>query len=110
MPPKILAHLVVLCIETRCPKPNTVARLKSNYLASQDFWAGYATGQNPGGVDHICATQVMTCFRRFGVALVRDDGLLSAWRMLRPGRRHCQNRGGGAVEVQPDLLPASNCK
>jgi len=33
MPPQFLAYLVVLRFERRCPKPNTVARLKSKYLA-----------------------------------------------------------------------------
>jgi len=30
---KFLAHVVVLCFERQCPKPNTVARLNSKYLA-----------------------------------------------------------------------------
>jgi len=37
-PKKILALLVVLCFERQCPKPNTVARLKSKYFGpSQNF-------------------------------------------------------------------------
>jgi len=32
-PPTCLAFLVVLCLERRCPNPNTVARLKSKYMA-----------------------------------------------------------------------------
>ena len=31
-PPKCLAHFVILCFESGCPKQNTVARLKSNDL------------------------------------------------------------------------------
>jgi len=40
-----LAYLVILCFERRCPKQNTVARLKSKFLAptKKYFWAGYAT-------------------------------------------------------------------
>jgi len=46
MPPaKFLAYLVILCFERRCPKQNTAARLRAKYLAPQNFWAGYATGQ-----------------------------------------------------------------
>jgi len=41
MPPKFLAYLNVLCFETRCPQPDTVARLNSKYLTSQTF--GLAT-------------------------------------------------------------------
>jgi len=33
--PKFLAYLVILCSERQCPKQNTVARLKSKYLAPQ---------------------------------------------------------------------------
>jgi len=32
MPPKLLACLVILCFERRCPKQNIVARLKSKDL------------------------------------------------------------------------------
>jgi len=39
--PKFLAYLVVLCFEKRCPKQNTVARLKSKYLSQKKF--GLAT-------------------------------------------------------------------
>jgi len=43
MPPKFLEYFVILCFESRCPKQNTVARLKSNDLAPPTIWAGYAT-------------------------------------------------------------------
>jgi len=33
-----------LCFERRFSKQNSVIRLKSNILAPQNFWAGYATG------------------------------------------------------------------
>jgi len=33
MPPKFLAYLVILCFDRQCPEQNTVARLKSKYLA-----------------------------------------------------------------------------
>jgi len=33
MPPNFLANVVVLCFETRCPKPNTFAHLNSKDLA-----------------------------------------------------------------------------
>ena len=32
VPPKFLTHLNVLCFETQCPKPTTVARLNSKPL------------------------------------------------------------------------------
>jgi len=43
MAPKFLACLVVLCFERRCFKENTVARLKSKYLALQKIlgWLRY---------------------------------------------------------------------
>jgi len=41
--PKFLQYLVILRFERRYPKQNTVAHLKSNILARQFFWAGYAT-------------------------------------------------------------------
>ena len=46
---QILAYLIILCFERRCPKQNTVARLKSkilpltNFLAPPKIWADYAT-------------------------------------------------------------------
>jgi len=58
------AYLAALRFERRCPKPNTVARLKSKYLTTPKNWVGYATvrwsapnviccgvvsGVNPGG-------------------------------------------------------------
>ena len=43
--PNFLACHVVLCFERWCPKQSTVVRLKSNYLPSPKFWAGYATTQ-----------------------------------------------------------------
>jgi len=43
--PKFLAFLVILCFEKRCPKLNTVARLKSKDLPPKIFWAGYATAK-----------------------------------------------------------------
>jgi len=55
-PPKYLAYLVILCFETRCRKPNTVAHLKSKDLAPQTFWAGYAIAQR-----HLCL--VLTCVK-----------------------------------------------
>jgi len=42
--PEFLEHIVILCFERRYPKQNNVILLKSNILASQYFWAGYATG------------------------------------------------------------------
>jgi len=41
--PKFLEYLVILFLERRYPKQNTVARLKSNILTQKKFWAGYAT-------------------------------------------------------------------
>jgi len=35
LPPKFLAYLVILCFDRQCPEQNTVARLKSKYLASR---------------------------------------------------------------------------
>jgi len=49
--PKFLENIVILCIERRFPKQNSVIGLKSNILASlhflppPNFWAGYATGR-----------------------------------------------------------------
>jgi len=42
-PLKFLAYLVVLCFERRCPKQNTVAHLKSKYLAPPNIlgWLHY---------------------------------------------------------------------
>jgi len=34
-PKKFLAYLVILCVERRCPKQNSVARLKSKTLSPQ---------------------------------------------------------------------------
>jgi len=39
---KFLAYLVILCIERRCSKQNTVARLSKD-LPPKKLWAGYAT-------------------------------------------------------------------
>ena len=51
-PPKILGYLVVLCFERRCPKPNTVARFKSqNIWPLPTFRAGYVTG-HPQTLEH----------------------------------------------------------
>jgi len=38
MPPQFLAYLIVLCFETRCPKPSAVARLNSKCLDPPKFW------------------------------------------------------------------------
>jgi len=47
MPPAIfLAYIVISCFERRHPKQNTVTRLKSNILALQRIWAGFATAAN----------------------------------------------------------------
>ena len=43
MPPTFLENIVILCFESRFSKQNSVIRLKSNILAPQNFWAGYAT-------------------------------------------------------------------
>jgi len=40
--PKFLAYVVILCFERRCPKQNTVARLKSNILTAPQM-IGLAT-------------------------------------------------------------------
>ena len=37
IPPKLLAYLNLLCFETRCPKPSTVARLNLNYVVPKKF-------------------------------------------------------------------------
>jgi len=42
-PPKLVAYLVILCFERRCPKQNTVARLKSIDFPPKKFWTGHAT-------------------------------------------------------------------
>ena len=39
MPPKKIVAYVVLCFDTRCPKPNTVALLHSKYLAPPEISA-----------------------------------------------------------------------
>jgi len=44
MTPKFLAYLVILCFERRCPKHNTVARLKSKDFPPNKLWTGYAKG------------------------------------------------------------------
>jgi len=41
MPAKFLAYLVILCFESQCPKPNTVARLKSKCLAPPKIFLGW---------------------------------------------------------------------
>ena len=41
MTPKFLEHIVILCLERRYPKQNSVIRLKSNILPNPNFWAGY---------------------------------------------------------------------
>jgi len=41
---KFPAYLVILCFEKQCPKQNTVACLKSNYLVSSKILAGYTAG------------------------------------------------------------------
>jgi len=46
MPPTFLENIVILCFERRFSKPNSVIRVKSNILPPQNFWAGYATGDN----------------------------------------------------------------
>ena len=42
--PKFVENIVSLSFERRFYKQNRVNRLKSNILAPQNFWAGYATG------------------------------------------------------------------
>jgi len=46
-PPKFLENLIILCFERRFSKQNSVICLKSNILASPNFWAGYATAAMP---------------------------------------------------------------
>ena len=41
-PPKCSEHMVILCLERRYPKQNSVIRRKSNILAPPNFWAGCA--------------------------------------------------------------------
>ena len=42
MSPKFLAYFVILCFETRCPKQNTIVRLKLKHLASKILgWLRY---------------------------------------------------------------------
>jgi len=44
VPPKLLENIVILCVERRFSKQNSVIRLKSNILApSPNFCAGYDT-------------------------------------------------------------------
>jgi len=56
MSPNVLAYLAILCFEKRCPRQNTVARLKADILAPtffwypKKFWAGYTTGFNIVGI------------------------------------------------------------
>jgi len=47
-PPKFLENIVILCVERRFSKQNSVIRLKSNicppkFFGPPNFWAGYAT-------------------------------------------------------------------
>jgi len=62
--PKFIAHVVVLCFERQCPKPNTVARLNSKYLAPQKFRAGYAINVGAStflGVQGVSSEYPQTC-------------------------------------------------
>ena len=59
--PKLLAFLAILCFERRCPKQNTVARLKSRYFSQQKFGAwlrhvGTRRGTRPKKLEAINVT------------------------------------------------------
>ena len=51
-PQKCLAYLVILCLEMRRHRQNTVARLKLNILTPLKFWVGYASVQTPSLLVH----------------------------------------------------------
>jgi len=42
-PHTFLEHTLILCLETRHPKQNSVIRLKSNTFRKKKIWAGYAS-------------------------------------------------------------------
>jgi len=46
MTPKFLEHMVILCLERRHPKQNSVIHLKSTILLPPNFWAGYASDKS----------------------------------------------------------------
>jgi len=63
--PKFL-QIVILCFERRFSKQINVIRRKSNILAPQNFWAGYATGS--GGSAPWCLGRLFT-FARYTLRL-----------------------------------------
>jgi len=73
--PKIfLAYLVVLCFERRCPKQNTVARLKSKYLAPKVLgWLCYCSG--PAAIaNKVCSDSTRNEQVKTSVCNINFDG------------------------------------
>jgi len=61
LPPNFLENTGILSFERRFSKQNSVIRLKSNILAPQNFWSGYATARNSvslGRIDQSHAQKV----------------------------------------------------
>jgi len=73
--PKFLERMVILCVERRHPKQNSVIRLKSNILIPQIFRAGYASACYASNImvkylQSSTATQVqITCFVKMIIRL-----------------------------------------
>jgi len=64
MPPQFLKNTVILCLEKRFSKQNSVIRRKSNILDPKifspppNFWSGYATVNPHCACNH---TRVLLC-------------------------------------------------
>ena len=75
VPQKILAYLVILCFETWCPKPDTVALLKSKYLTSPETF-GLATSLNSNVTTNHCVETTLDVWHSTVEAFVCDVGWL----------------------------------
>ena len=52
LPPKFLEHIIILCLERRFPKQNSVIRVKIKILPPQNFWAVYPRATQLGAWVH----------------------------------------------------------
>ena len=74
VPPKCLEHIIILWLERRYPKQNSVIRLKSNIFPTPNFWAGYACATQLGAwVHNIQAVQCISVRMKLRAGL-KDRG------------------------------------
>ena len=90
--PQFLAYLVVLCFEKRCPEQNTVARLKSKYLAPPKIfgWLRHCTKLHERNVFFVLLVYVTNDFTstRY-LRAYRNTPLLSSANHSKPPEQFC---------------------